>query len=358
MRAKIIGVIFTFFYVGISNAQSLKSNGLRDAAPFPIGFAVEPMMVKSDAAFREIILRHADGFTATNAMKPNRISPRKDVYNFQSADYLVDFAKANNRRVHGHTLVWFNEWAPKWMKKIRDSTELESAMKVYIQKVGAHFRGKVVSWDVVNEAFDDRNGSIRQDSLNEKGKTLLNLGKILGRDYVARMFQYAHDADPDALLFYNDYGQETNPAKLKAILAMVADFKKRGIPIHGLGLQMHSNIDTPEYGIENVIRQFAETGLQIHISELDISMNIGKTITFQPTVEQLQMQSQKYKFVVETYRRIVPERQQFGITTWGVGDKDSWIPEFCNCTDFPLLFDEKYQSKKSYDSFIQGLTSK
>ncbi len=327
---------------------------LRQAAPFPTGFAISPKQMQSNVLYRQTVAQEASSITTDNTMKPSRISPQKGVYNFVDADAMIDFARSTKKRVHGHTLVWYIDTSPAWLKQIRDSTELETILHTYIQTVGTHFRGKVASWDVVNEAFN-KDGLIRKDSLEAPGRTTFNVGKTLGNDYVARMFQYAHQADPNAKLFYNDYAQETRPTKLAAILAMVADFKRRAIPIHGLGLQMHISIDTPNEGIENAIRKYAETGLLIHISELDIALNPSKKKDFIPTPELLEKQYEKYKFVVSTYRKVVPTKQQFGITMWGVDDGTSWIPGFCQCPDNVLLFDANYIKKRAYQGFLDGL---
>jgi len=336
-------------------SQVARPSTLQSDAPFPIGFAISTKNVKNNELYRQTVINHSGSITGENVMKPSVINAVKGTYKFEEADYLIDFARSQNKRVHGHTFVWYIHTAPEWMKQIKDSTELENTLKNYIQTVGSHFKGKVASWDVVNEAFDNTSGAVRTESVDTKGQTLLNLGGIIGKDYVARMFQYARQADPEALLFYNEYGQESNPKKLEAVLKMVTDFKKRSIPINGLGLQMHISINTPDAGIENAIQKSADTGLMIHISELDISMNTGKAKDFVPTQEMLHKQYQKYWFVVSTYKRIVPVKQQFGITMWGVGDATSWIPGFCNCTDFPLLFDEKYAPKHAYEGFVEGL---
>jgi len=327
---------------------------LQEASPFPIGFAINPATLQRNAAYRQTVTQEVNSLTADVAMKPSRISPQKGVYDFGKAAILIDFAQAQKKRVHGHALVWFIDTSPAWLKQIRDSTELENTLKTYIQTVGTHFKGKVASWDVVNEAFNDQ-GGIRTDSLNKSGKTLLNLGKILGQDYVARMFQYARAADPNARLFYNEYGQETRPAKLAAVVAMVTDFKRRGIPINGLGLQMHINIDTPDSGIEEALRKSAETGLLVHISELDIALNPGKKKDFSATPELLEKQYQKYKFVVSTYKKVVPAPQQFGITLWGVDDGTSWIPGYCQCPDYVLPFDATFAKKRAHQGFLDGL---
>ena len=340
---------------GVVVPENRSSPTLQQAASFPVGFAVSQNSIQTVPLYRQTVIQEAGSITADVAMKPGRISPQKGVYNFGTADQLIEFALAQKKRVHGHTLVWYIDTSPNWLKQIRDSTELETTLQTYIQTVGTHFRGKVASWDVVNEAFDNNQGRIRKDSLNTLGKTLFNVGKILGDDYVARMFQYAHKADPTARLFYNDYGQETRPNKLAAIVNMVDDFKRRGLPIHGLGLQMHISIDTPDAGIENAIRKSAETGLLVHISELDIAMNPGKKKDFVVTPELLEKQYQKFKFVVNTYKKVVPAGQQFGITLWGVDDGTSWIPGFCQCPDNALLFDASFGKKRAYQGFLEGL---
>lgn len=327
---------------------------LQAASPFPIGFAVSPGRLQETALYRQTVIQEGSSLTADVAMKPSRISPQKGVYDFAVADQFIAFAQAQKKRVHGHTLVWYIDTSPDWLKQIRDSIELETTLRTYIQRVGAHFKSKVASWDVVNEAIDNQ-GFIRRDSLNTVRKTLFNVGKVLGNDYVARMFQYARQADPTAKLFYNDYGQETRPEKLKAIIAMANEFKRRGIPIQGLGLQMHISIDTPNEGIERAIRESAATGLLVHISELDIALNPGKKKDFTATADLLEKQYQKYRFVVSTYRKLVPAPQQFGITLWGVDDGTSWIPGFCQCTDFVLPFDAGFARKRAYQGFLDGL---
>lgn len=326
---------------------------LARVASFPVGFAIGSNRIRNNGPYRQAVVREASSITAEVAMKPSLISPQKGVYQFEQADELITFARVQKKRVHGHTLVWYIDSSPDWLKQIRDSTELEATLQSYIRTVAMHFRGKVASWDVVNESFD-KHGIIRTDSLEGPGRTTFNVGKTLGKDYVARMFSYAHQADPDARLFYNDYEQETRPAKLDAILAMVADVNRRGIPIHGL--QMHININIPDAGIENAIRLYAKTGLLVHISELDIAINPGKAKDFVPTPELLEKQYEKYKFVVSAYKKLVPARQQFGITMWGIDDGTSWIPGFCKCADNVLLFDADYGKKRAYQGFLDGLT--
>jgi endo-1,4-beta-xylanase len=238
-------------------------------------------------------------------------------------------------------LNWYNS-LPSWVTNFQgDSTAWESLLKTHIQTVVTHFKGKVTSWDVVNEAFDD-NGNIRNSIWVQK----------LGPDYISRCFQYAHEADPDALLFYNDYGNEYSAAKRTAIINMITSFKNRNIPIHGIGMQFHMTYTQTDANISAAITAAAATGLKVHISELDIRLNANKDQTaFTATLAA--QQAARYKYVVQAYNAI-PASQKFGITTWNVSDADSWIPAWQGAPDWPLPFDANYLRKPAYKSIIEG----
>ncbi len=330
---------------------------LKDHATFPVGAAIDYGLLKDNSQYRNVLRREHTSITAENAMKWNSTHPQQDVYNFKDADYIVEFAQSQGQRIHGHTLLWYQFQNISWVKNFQgDSAAWEQLLKNHIQTLVGHFKGKVSSWDVVNEAFRDDDGSLR---VLDKDPGTFDDGCLfarkVGRDYIARSFRYAHEADPDALLFYNEYGQEWSSKKIQSILTMVADFKNRGVPIHGLGIQMHIDINTLNTGIENAIRQLAATGLKIHISELDIRVNPNNSSTFAYTDALQSAQAEKFKFVVKTYRSLVPASQQFGITTWNVSDNDSWIISYLKKIDYPLLFNSSYQKKKSYAGFLQGL---
>lgn len=331
-------------------ATSESDETLKATAPFPMGVSVDPTLLATKSAYRNRILKEHNSITAENAMKWGWLHPSEKVFKFDDADAIVAFAEQNKMRIHGHTLLWHNN--PTWISNFSgDSLAWENLVKTHIQTVAAHFKGKVTSWDVVNEAFTDK-GELRKGYDSESSIWAAKLGN----DYVARAFQYAAAADPNALLFYNDYGQESNPAKTQAIVAMVADFKKRGIPIHGLGLQMHIGIGNDIAGIETALKTLAATGLKIHLSELDINMsNFQKNPNLKYTDALAQQQREKYRLVAQAYRRLVPAAQQYGITNWNVGDGDSWIRQLIQPNDWPLPFDEGYLRKPAYFGFIEGL---
>ncbi|OON68537.1 endo-1,4-beta-xylanase [Hymenobacter sp. CRA2] len=315
---------------------------LREAA-FPIGAAVNVNLLRSNAAYREVVTREYRSVTAENAMKFRSLHPDAATYTWTDADYLVQFARQNNARVHGHTLVWHNS-LPAWVTNFQgDSAAWENLLKTHIQTVVGHFRGQVSSWDVVNEAIAE-DGTLRPSVWRQH----------LGPDYVARAFQYAHQADPDAKLFYNDYGHEFGPTKRTAILNLVGSLKSRGIPIHGIGLQLHTNSNRADANLAAAITTAAQSGLLVHISELDVAMNPGKTAGLTWSSALAEAQKAKYQFIVQTYNAL-PAAQRFGLTTWNVTDADTWVRGDCSCPDWPLPFDDHYQRKPAYDGIVAGL---
>jgi endo-1,4-beta-xylanase len=320
---------------------------LASASPFPVGCAIDHNLLKNNAAYRDIVVKEYNSITVENVMKWGEIRQLQGTFNFTNADYLVDFAATNKKRVFGHNLLW-HSYNPGWLESFSgDSTAFENLMKTHIQTVVTHFKGKVAAWDVVNEAFNE-NGTYRT---NES-----IWYKKLGKDYIARAFKYAREADPNVLLFYNDYNQESSSSKLDAIISMVNDFKRRGIPIDGLGLQMHISVNTSDNGILNAISESAATGLKIHVSELDVNLtNFVKNPNLTLTDALKEQQKQKYKTIAKFYKQLVPKAQQFGMTNWNVGDADSWLRQVIQKNEYPLLFDENYAKKPAYFGYLEGL---
>lgn len=323
---------------------------LKGTAPFPMGASVDPGLLANKSAYRDRVLKEHNSITAENAMKWGWLHPSEKVFDFKDADGIVTFAQQNKMRVHGHTLLWHN--GPTWISNFYgDSLAWENLMKTHIETVAGHFKGKVASWDVVNEAFRD-NGTLRNGFDTDNSIWAAKLGP----DYIARAFRYAAAADPNAVLFYNDYGQEGNPAKTAAIVSLVNDFKKRGIPIHGIGLQMHISLSTNIAGVETALKELTATGLKIHLSELDVNMsNFQKNPALRYSDALAQQQREKYRQVVSAYKKLVPAAQQFGITNWNVGDGDSWIRQLIQPNDWPLPFDEGYARKPAWFGMIDGL---
>lgn len=332
-----------------------QDESLKSVSPFPVGASISPTLLQNNAAYKNVLTNELNSITPENAMKFAGLHPQQNGYTFGGADAIVDFAKSQNKRLHGHTLVW-HQSLPNWLVQFAgDSAAWEGILKSHIQTVVARYKGKLTSWDVVNEAFQD-NGMLRMNDTDTSSRDNGSIwARHLGKDYMGRAFRYAREADPDLVLFYNDYGQEYSSAKTQAIKNMVTDFKTKGIPIDGIGLQMHMNINTSRTGITNAFQQLAATGLKLHISELDISVNPkgDPNAVYSDSIQKAQ--GELFAFVVQQYRTIVPKPQQYGITTWNVGDADSWIRSFYKRKDWPLLFDDSYQKKPAYYAFLNAL---
>lgn len=327
---------------GDGELPKLDISNLREA-PFKFGGAININALKNDEKYREIVVREFSSITAENAMKMTVISKGQGVYDYTDADYLVDFAIQNNMRVHGHVLIWYNS-TPNWLNLFSGTKEQWKAlMKQYIQDVVTHFKGKVLSWDVVNEAIMD-------DGTYRPCVWLTNIGT----EYVELAFQYAHEADPDAILFYNEYGTEYSHTKNVAISKMLDALIDKGVPIHGIGMQMHTDIDKKENQLKYAIRTAAARNLKVHISELDVAVNPNENEDITFTDELAKKQQTTYRYITEGMMD-VPADLQFGITFWGVTDNYSWRYEN---PDWVLPFSSQYEKKAAYDGILQGLYRK
>ena len=341
MRASLL--LFLILLVSsLTYAQS--SSTLRQASPFPVGVAVQTkQLARPD--FAAVVAREFNQLTAENSMKTPHTWRGEHQYNFAPGDSVVTFAQRHNMRVHGHTLVWhFME--PSWLREAMptyDSARLEEMLRTYIYTVVGHYRGRLVGWDVVNEA------------INQAGDDWRATGyfKTLGDDYVARLFQYARAADPDALLFYNDYDLVAKPEKLRTTLAMVDDFQARGIPIDGVGLQMHIELSLPIEQLQTALDELVKRGLRVHLSEVDIKAN-PKGETDRLTPELAEAQRALMREIVRIYDAL-PEENKYAITFWGLRDNDSWLNTFTPYRQWPLLFGEHYEKKPMYEGFLEGL---
>ena len=317
------------------------AQALHSYYPFPVGVAVNTRELQPGTPYQDLAARHFNSVTPENIFKPSYLHPGPANYEWDEADELAAFCRAHGQRLHGHTLIWHMQ-LPGWMWDFSGSpAQWEQLFKDHIQTICRHFRGQVRSWDVVNEAFG-ADGTLRSTLWKQH----------LGSGYLERAFRYAHEADPDALLFYNDYDLEGNPVKRRAVLAWLATMRQRGVPVHGLGLQMHISIQHPENTqIADALREVQQTGLPIHLSEIDVAVNpLGQAVA--PTPALLQRQADKLAFLVRTYREL-PRAQQHGLTFWGLSDRDSWIPAYFRRDDYPLLFDHDYQPKPAFCQLAQ-----
>ena len=340
-------LLLRFFYLilvllGLASCQKAPSEpceagqALFSYYPFPVGVALNPDELYPNSAYLRVATQHFNSVTPENIFKPSYLHPAPGRYEWAEADQLAAFCRANNQRLHGHTLIWHQQ-LPGWMSGFSGSpAEWDALFRDHIQTICRHFRGQVSSWDVVNEAFD-ADGGLRSTLWSQH----------LGATYLEKAFRYAHEADPDALLFYNDYDLESNPAKRRTVLAWLQTMRQRGVPVHGLGLQMHISIAHPDNTqLAEALRDAQKSGLLLHLSEIDVSVNpLGQAVA--PTPELLQRQADKLAFLVRTYREL-PRAQQFGITFWGVSDHDTWMRRYFHRDDYPLLFDDNYHPKPAF----------
>ncbi|XMO88069.1 endo-1,4-beta-xylanase [Algibacter sp. AS12] len=331
------------------------NKGLKDWSSLPIGGAVNISKVLKDSKLDSITHTNFNSITATNDMKMYALVEHDSIPDFTRVDSLVAYTRKHDMRLFGHALVWYYH-VPEWITNMtnkKGAAWADAYLKKYITTVVTRYKDDVVAWDVVNEAFADKSGEFR-------GEFWFN---TFGKDYIEKAFRYAHDADPDAKLFYNDFGHERHPEKLNGIVAMVNDLVKRDVPIHGIGLQMHLEMDTTEKAIANALKLAASTGLLVHISELDIIFNTrDENAKDKPKITTLthdmeMVQAEKFKQVVMLYRKHVPKAQQFGITFWDFNDRDTWIKPFYDLKEWPTIFDENLDPKPGYYGFLDGLTT-
>ena len=326
--------------------------GLRTYADFPIGGAIAIADVERDERLREIIAADFNSVTSTNDFKAYTIAAEPGALDFSRADATARFAEANDLRLFGHALVW-HAFSPEWIDALPPA-ETRDFLEAYIDTVVRRYRGRIDGWDVVNEAINTAGGGLRATNWRAK----------LGEDYMAEAFRLAHAADPDAKLFINDFNTERDTAKLSTLLETVAGLRQNGIPIHGIGFQMHIRVDTDTALVERSLRRAAATGLLIHVSELDISFNPhddtrggGVQAVAAMTPELLERQADQYEAVARIYRRAVPAAQRYGITFWDFTDRDSWIDGFFGVEDWPTVYDDDLERKPAWAGFRRGLES-
>ncbi|SEU20624.1 endo-1,4-beta-xylanase [Paenibacillus sp. NFR01] len=321
-------------------------------AQFRIGAAVNPQTLSTQ---RELLARHFNSLTAENEMKFERLHPESERYVFEEADRLMAFAESCGAAVRGHTLVWHNQ-TPSWVFEdgnggAADRDRLLARMKSHIDTVVSRYKGRIYAWDVVNEAVSDQSGEWLRPS-----KWL----DIAGEDFILKAFEYAHAADPGALLFYNDYN-ESDPEKREKIYRLVQRLLEQGAPIHGIGLQAHWNLfDPPIADIRAAIERYASLGLKLHVTELDLSMfrfDDRRTDVTAPSTEMLELQAARYK---DIFRLFLEYREHIGcVTFWGAADDYTWLDDFPvrGRKNWPFLFDANHLPKQGYRDILQLVQS-
>lgn len=318
---------------------------LRDLAPFPVGTEVITAHL-DDPDLPALAARQFSQITPGYELKMEVVLKRDFRLDFARADRIADWAASNHQRFHAHCLVWYAQDPDAFKALDGDARAFGSAFDRYITEVTAHYRGRAVGWDCVNEPVDEAGTDLRPS------RWAAHLGR---EDYILRAFQVAHAADPGAILFLNDYGLERLPAKRLTFLRLVDRLLKRGAPIGGLGSQSHLDIDVADGLSTAALRDLASLGLPIHSSELDCSTR-PRRLDLRGDPERLRLQARRYREVLDAFQAL-PPRQRYAFTVWGARDRDSWLnlPDENHGTDAPLPFDDAGRPKPAFWAMAEAL---
>ncbi|KXT11846.1 hypothetical protein AC579_4275 [Pseudocercospora musae] len=302
-----------------------------------------------DDASEQAIVSNKDDFnsiTPENAMKWASTEATRDQYNFTQADAHADWAVQHDHQLQCHTLVWHGQ-LPTWVSSGNfDNATLISIMKSHIDTVAGRYKGKCRRWDVVNEALNE-NGTYRDTVFY----------KTIGEAYIPLAFKFAKQADPKAKLYYNDYGLEHGGDKWLGAQRIVKLVKQYGVKINGVGLQAHVSINTTETPsgadsdretLEKALKGLTALGVEVAYTEIDVAMDTPSTPA------KLQIQANTYQRIAASCMAV---KGCVGMTTWGVSDKNSWIPHFSPNKGAADMWDEKYQKKPAYYGFLKGIQS-
>ncbi|MGW0629619.1 endo-1,4-beta-xylanase [Streptomyces sp. NPDC002758] len=290
----------------------------------------------ADSPYLKILGDQFDMITPVNGMKWYATEPQQGVFDWTDGDAIVKLARANHQRVRAHTLVWHSQ-LPDWLTSRQwTAGELRSILKKHIFAEAGHYRGKVYSWDVVNEAFNE-DGSYRE--------TLWY--KTLGPGYIADALRWAHQADPHAKLYLNDYNLEAIGPKSDAYYQLAQDLKAQSVPLDGIGFQGHLAL---QYGypttLEDNLRRFTELGLDTALTEVDVRMQLPATD------EKLARQATWYRDLTEACLAV---RHCVGVTIWDYTDKYSWVPGVFQGEGAPLPWDDQLRPKPAYYALYEAL---
>lgn len=346
-----------------------KEATLKDALgdKFLIGTALNTRQSSGqDTNAVKVVKKHFNAIVAENCMKSEVLQPEEGRYDFRQADEFVKFGEDNGMTVTGHCLIWHSQ-CPRWFLVDKDGKNvsaevLKQRMKEHITTVVSRYKGRILGWDVVNEAIME-DGSYRKSKFYE----------ILGEEFIPLAFQYAHEADPDAELYYNDYNMH-EPGKRATVVKLVNDLKKRGLRIDAVGMQGHVGMDYPDLSeFEASMEAYAATGAKVMITEFDMSAlptisrsaNVADRVDFEkktlnPYPNGLpDSVSVEWNARMETFMNLFIKHADYvtRVTAWGVSDRDSWKNNFPmrGRTDYPLFFDREYRPKPFVRKLIDGV---
>lgn len=314
---------------------------LADRLGLRFGATAEPDQVVP-GTYADVLVREHNALTPENALKMYAVQPTDGGYQWGPADAVVDFAAANGMAVRGHTLWWAqDQYVPDWVKAIGDEATFRAELTEHITAVVDRYEDRVRRWDVVNEPLETL-GTGLSDNV---------AARLLGPDWIAEIFAIAHAADPTAELWLNETATDWVPGKHEALVALAASLLDDGVPLHGIGLQMHRpSVDGPPPGLlEAQLRDFTDLGLEVAITELDIPTSVDDP-------DALTAQADAYRRIVEACLAVDGCVE---ITLWGLTDASTWLDSVGWFTPptRPLLFDEAFQPKPAYDAVRSALAA-
>jgi endo-1,4-beta-xylanase len=329
--------------VSPASAADTSGTSLRSLAQkrgIGIGAAVELAPFYNDSNYRKVLAREFNILVPENDLKFELLHPIRAGYNFSQVDPLFAFAKAHNMRVRGSPLVWHYS-LPRWLEEGQFTRDQWLAiLREYIQTVVGRYRGQVIAWDVLNEAVN-RDGSLR-DTL---------WLRHIGPEYIDLAFRWAHEADPQARLFYSDYAAEDLGQKSNAIYTLVTGLVQRGVPINGVGFQTHIILTDPlllEARAKNINR-LGELGLEVQFTEVDVRIQ-------DRTRRREDLFAEQARIYGDIFQLCQRAQNCTAFITWGFTDRYSWAEGLTGQPEFPLLFDESYHPKPAYNTIKESLS--
>jgi endo-1,4-beta-xylanase len=367
-------VVF-LFVVLLSNCQTNRNESemtLKEAlkGKFLIGVALNADQITGrDTAGIRVVQQHFNSIVAENCMKSESLQPQEGKFDFSLADQFVDFGQENDMFIVGHTLIWHSQ-TPAWFFVDENGNDVSrevliERMKNHITTVVGRYKGRIHGWDVVNEAIED-DGSFRKSKFYQ----------IIGEDFIRLAFEFAHEADPDAELYYNDFSMAKNE-KREGVIKMVRNLQSQGVKIDGIGMQGHMTMDFPAIeDFEESLLAFADLGVKVMITEFDLSAlpspkrDVGADLSLDYTYNKslnpypdglpADVYEKWHNRCLDFFRLFLNHHDKIDrVTVWGVNDGQSWRNYWPvgGRTDYPLLFDRNYQPKPIVEAIIQEAIS-
>lgn len=373
IKKSIVSILILLIITSCNATKVKQEIGLKDAlkGDFLIGVAMNnKQILQNDKVGNGLIIKHFNSIVADNCMKSEVIQPVEGKFDFTLSDQFVNFGEQHKMNIIGHTLIWHSQ-APDWFFKDKNGNQVSrdvliERMKSHITTTVKHYKGRVHGWDVVNEAIND-NGTWRESPFY----------KIIGKDYIKMAFKFAHEADPNAQLYYNDYNMEED-GRRAAVVQLIKELQQEGIRIDAVGMQSHFTMDYPTYeAFEKSIEAFAALGVKVMLTELDLTVlpfpkneitaDIATTYKYDPVMNPYINGIPDSAYLafnnrLKTFLNICFKHKNHisRITVWGLSDKDSWKNDFPvkGRTDYPLLFDRNYQPKHIVNEIIKKADKK